>query len=94
MKNSIRVLASFALALAAYSHSALAVVYPLPPAKSSLIGENLQITLPQNNHLPLEAFASQYQMGLSNILEANPGVDVYLPKRRNRPGHSTSNTVT
>jgi len=80
MKNSIRVLASFALALAAYSHSALAVVYPLPPAKSSLIGENLQITLPQNNHLPLEAYASQYQMGLSNILEANPGVDVYLPK--------------
>ncbi|MBS0854664.1 MULTISPECIES: L,D-transpeptidase family protein [Tatumella] len=80
MKNSIRAFASLALALVAYSHSAFAVLYPLPPANSSLIGENIQITLPQDNRLPLEAFASQYQMGLSNMLEANPGVDVYLPK--------------
>ena len=80
MKNSIRAFASLALALVAYSHSALAVLYPLPPANSSLIGENLEVTLPQDNKLPLEAFAAQYQMGLSNMLEANPKVDVYLPQ--------------
>lgn len=80
MKKSIRALAALALAVTAYSQSASAVVYSLPAANSRLIGQNLEITLPQDSKLPLEAFAAQYQMGLSNMLEANPGVDVYLPK--------------
>ncbi|MEN4979245.1 L,D-transpeptidase family protein [Erwinia billingiae] len=80
MKKSIRALATLVLAFTAYSQSASAVVYSLPAANSRVIGENLQITVPQDSKLPLEAFAAQYQMGLSNILEANPGVDVYLPK--------------
>ena len=80
MKKSIRAFASLALVLAAFSQSAFAVVYPLPPANSRLIGENIEITVPDDSKLPLEAFAAQYQMGLSNMLEANPGVDVYLPK--------------
>ncbi|KAB8313095.1 L,D-transpeptidase [Erwinia endophytica] len=80
MKKSIRVLVALALAVTAYSHSVFAVVYPLPAANSRLIGQNLEITIPQDSKLPLEAFAAQYQMGLSNMLEANPGVDVYLPK--------------
>lgn len=80
MKKSIRALVTFVLAVTAYSHSAFAVVYPLPAANSRLVGENIEITLPQDSTLPLEAFAAQYQMGLSNLMEANPGVDVYLPK--------------
>lgn len=80
MKKSIRALATLALAITAYSHSAFAVVYSLPAANSRLVGENIEITVPQDSKLPLEAFAAQYQMGLSNMLEANPGVDVYLPK--------------
>lgn len=80
MKKSIRAFASLALALASFSHSAFAVVYPLPPANSRLVGENIEITVPQESKLPLEAFAAQYQMGLSNMLEANPGIDVYLPQ--------------
>lgn len=80
MKKSIRALATLVLAVTAYSQSASAVVYTLPAANSRLLGENLEITVPQDSKLPLEAFAAQYQMGLSNILEANPGVDVYLPK--------------
>ena len=80
MKKSIRALATLALAVTAYSHSAFAVVYSLPAANSRLVGENIEITVPQDSKLPLEAFAAQYQMGLSNMLEANPGVDVYLPK--------------
>lgn len=80
MKKSIRAFAALALTLTAYSQSASAIVYSLPAANSRLIGENIEVTLPQDNKLPLEAFAAQYQMGLSNMLEANPGVDVYLPK--------------
>ncbi|MBV8041421.1 L,D-transpeptidase [Pluralibacter sp.] len=62
------------------SQSALAVSYPLPPEGSRLIGSTQTITVPHNNKLPLEAFAAQYGQGLSNMLEANPGVDVYLPR--------------
>lgn len=61
------------------SYQAVAVVYPLPAANSSLLGKNIQITVPEDNKLSLEAFSAQYQMGLSNMIEANPGVDVYLP---------------
>ncbi|SUB17751.1 Probable L,D-transpeptidase ErfK/SrfK precursor [Pantoea agglomerans] len=52
----IRAFASIALALAAFSQSAFAVVYPLPPANSRLIGENIEITVPEDSKLPLEAF--------------------------------------
>ena len=80
MKKSIRALATLLLAVTAYSQSAFAVVYNLPAANSRLLGDNIEITVPADSKLPLEAFAAQYQMGLSNMLEANPGVDVYLPK--------------
>lgn len=79
MKMSIRALLTLFTALAAFSQAALAVVYPLPAKNSRLVGENIQITVPADSKLPLESFAAQYQMGLSNMLEANPGVDPYLP---------------
>ena len=62
------------------SQSALAVSYPLPPEGSRLVGSPQLITVPHNNTQPLEAFAAQYGQGLSNMLEANPGVDVFLPR--------------
>ncbi|WP_230492475.1 L,D-transpeptidase family protein [Martelella alba] len=65
--------------MAAFSHSAFAVVYPLPAGNSRLVGQNFAIEIPKDSKLPLEHFAAQYQMGLSNMLEANPGVDPYLP---------------
>ena len=80
MKKSIRALAALCFATAAFSQSAQAVVYQLPAANSRLVGENLEVTIPTDSTLPLEAFAAEYQMGLSNLLEANPNVDVYLPK--------------
>ena len=61
------------------SHGALAVSYPLPPEGSRLVGSAFTIAVPENNTQPLESFAAQYGQGLSNMLEANPGVDVYLP---------------
>ena len=62
------------------SQSAQAVSYPLPPEGSRLVGSPLTITVPSGNTQPLEAFAAQYGQGLSNMLDANPGVDVFLPK--------------
>lgn len=62
------------------SQSALAVSYPLPPEGSRLVGASQLITVPHDNTLPLEAFAAQYGQGLSNMLEANPGVDPFLPQ--------------
>ncbi|MCS3422963.1 L,D-transpeptidase YbiS [Rahnella sp. BIGb0603] len=55
------------------------MVYPLPANNGRLVGENITVTVPQGSSLPLEHFAAQYQMGLSNMLEANPGVDPFLP---------------
>ncbi|WP_368301600.1 L,D-transpeptidase [Kluyvera sichuanensis] len=78
MKPRVKLLCAFALALC--SQGVLAVTYPLPPEGSRLVGSTLNITVPQDNHLPLEAFAAQYGQGLSNMLEANPNVDVFLPK--------------
>jgi L,D-transpeptidase YbiS len=80
MKMSIRALLTLFTALVAFSQAAFAVVYPLPPKDSRLVGENIQITVPEDSKLPLESFAAQYQMGLSNMLEANSGVDPFLPK--------------
>ena len=71
MKMSIRALLTLFTALVAFSQAAFAVVYPLPPKDSRLVGENIQITVPEDSKLPLESFAAQYQMGLSNMLEAN-----------------------
>ncbi len=79
MKMNMRAIYTVILAMAAFSHSAFAVVYPLPAGNSRLVGQNLEIDIPQDSKLPLEHFAAQFQMGLSNMIEANPGVDPFLP---------------
>jgi len=79
MKKTLRAFLTLILTAAACSQAAFAVVYPLPAANSRLIGENLEVTVPADSKLPLEHFAAQYQMGLSNMMEANPGVDPLLP---------------
>jgi L,D-transpeptidase ErfK/SrfK len=71
---------SFALVLTAMSQSALAVSYPLPPEGSHLVGAPLTVTVPEGNTEPLEYYAAQFGQGFSNMLEANPGVDPFLPK--------------
>lgn len=76
--RSVKLLCSLIMLLV--SQSAQAVSYPLPPEGSRLVGSPLTITVPSGNTQPLEAFAAQYGQGLSNMLEANPGVDVFLPK--------------
>lgn len=73
-------LSSLTLVLAAVTHSALAVTYMLPPEGSRLVGAPLTISVPEGNTQPLEYFAALYGQGFSNMLEANPGVDPFLPK--------------
>lgn len=75
---------SLALMLAAITPGALAVTYPLPPEGSRLVGTPVTVVVPQGNTRPLEYFAAQYGQGLSNMLEANPGVDPFLPKSGTR----------
>lgn len=74
----VKLLCSLIMLLAC--QGAQAVSYPLPPEGSRLVGSPLTITVPSGNTQPLEAFAAQYGQGLSNMLEANPGVDVFLPQ--------------
>ena len=78
MMRRVKLLCSLIMLLA--SQGSQAVSYPLPPEGSRLVGSPLTITVPSGNTQPLEAFAAQYGQGLSNMLEANPGVDVFLPK--------------
>ncbi|MEW9293786.1 L,D-transpeptidase [Enterobacter cloacae] len=72
------------LAALLISQSVQAVSYPLPPAGSRLVGSTQVIAVPDHNTLPLEAFAAQHGQGLSNMLEANPGVDPFLPQSGTR----------
>ena len=68
------------MAFAFFCKTASAVTYPLPADGSRLIGQNQVVSIPEGSTAPLEEYAAKYQMGLSNMLEANPGVDPYLPK--------------
>lgn len=75
-----RVISLCSLFMLLASHAALAVTYTLPPEGSRLVGSVRTVTVPQDNRFPLEAFAAQNGQGLSNLLEANPDVDPFLPK--------------
>ncbi|WP_164839244.1 L,D-transpeptidase family protein [Shewanella livingstonensis] len=76
--NSLRstLIAATAIVL---SFSSTAVEYRLPAKDSNLVGENQYYVVPEGK-LTLEQIASQFQLGLTNLLEANPGVDPFLPK--------------
>ncbi|MGI2260734.1 L,D-transpeptidase family protein [Shewanella sp. GXUN23E] len=75
--KSIRLM--FAVLTALLSLPALATDYLLPSKDSRLVGENQYYTV-QNNGESLESIAARFQLGLTNMMEANPGVDPYLPK--------------
>lgn len=74
-----RVLLLAALLVVAAMRAGLAVTWLLPPEGSRLVGNTFSVVVPQGNTEPLESFAATYSQGLSNMLEANPGVDPFLP---------------
>ncbi|MCF1428327.1 MAG: L,D-transpeptidase family protein [Shewanella sp.] len=69
----------FAVMAVLFSLPTLATDYLLPSKDSRLVGENQYYTV-QANGESLESIASRFQLGLTNMMEANPGVDPYLPK--------------
>ncbi|EKK5219110.1 L,D-transpeptidase family protein [Cronobacter sakazakii] len=58
---------------------ALANTYPLPTPGSRLIGETLYHTVADDGG-SLEAIAKRYNVGFLALLQANPGVDPYVPR--------------
>lgn len=58
---------------------AKANTWPLPPAGSKLVGEN-KYHVVENNGGSLESIAKKYNVGFLALLQANPGVDPYVPR--------------
>lgn len=52
---------------------------PLPPAGSRLVGEN-KFHVVENDGGSLEAIAKKYNVGFLALLQANHGVDPYVPR--------------
>jgi L,D-transpeptidase YcfS len=66
--------AVFSLALPAHANT-----WPLPPESSRVVGEN-RFHVVENNGGSLEAIAKKYNVGFLALLQANPGVDPYVPR--------------
>ena len=64
---------------AALALPARANTWPLPPPGSRLVGKN-QFHVVENNGGSLEAIAKKYNVGFLALLQANPGVDPYVPR--------------
>ncbi|MCS2163023.1 L,D-transpeptidase family protein [Scandinavium sp. H11S7] len=58
---------------------ARANTWPLPPPGSRLVGEN-RYHVVEDNGGSLEAIAKKYNVGFLALLQANPGVDPYVPR--------------
>ncbi|MFC0179077.1 L,D-transpeptidase family protein [Thorsellia kenyensis] len=61
-------------------NTAQATEYPLPPEGSRLIGENIIYKIPDDSTMDLETIAAKYKVGFYAMLQANPGIDAWLPK--------------
>jgi len=66
-------------AMVAIALPARANTWPLPPAGSRLVGEN-KFHVVENDGGSLEAIAKKYNVGFLALLQANPGVDPYVPR--------------
>ena len=72
--SMVALLSTLALAVPAQANT-----WPLPPAGSRLVGEN-RFHVVENDGGSLEAIAKKYNVGFLALLQANPGVDPYVPR--------------
>lgn len=81
IRRSSRWLASLTLAVlfALNSLPTYANTWPLPAAGSRLVGEN-KYHVVENDGGSLESIAKKYNVGFLALLQANPGVDAYVPR--------------
>ncbi|MBB1199666.1 LysM peptidoglycan-binding domain-containing protein [Enterobacteriaceae bacterium 89] len=76
----LRLMALVALAATvAVALPARANTWPLPPSGSRLVGEN-RFHVVENDGGSLESIAKKYNVGFLALLQANPGVDPYVPR--------------
>lgn len=73
-----RIVSLLLVAASLWTAPSWATTYPLPPAGSRLIGELEDYIVQPDEHL--ELIGKHTQIGFLALLEANPGVDPYLPK--------------
>ncbi|SUC46661.1 Probable L,D-transpeptidase YcfS precursor [Providencia stuartii] len=66
--------------------------YPLPDSNTRLIGENTHYVVP-NDGRSLEMIASEYQIGLLAMLEANPGYGSLFTRSWQRVDYSDANVI-
>ena len=67
------------LLVASVALPASANSWPLPPPGSRLVGEH-RFHVVENNGGSLESIAKKYNVGFLALLQANPGVDPYVPR--------------
>lgn len=72
-----RIVSLLLVAASLWTAPSWATTYPLPPAGSRLIGELEDYIVQPDEHL--ELIGKHTQIGFLALLEANPGVDPYLP---------------
>ncbi|MCV2531261.1 MAG: L,D-transpeptidase family protein [Candidatus Lightella neohaematopini] len=65
--------------LVLFNNNLYATVYRIFDSNSRIIGKNISFIIPLNNKCSLEYFSAKFQVGITNMLEANPNLDVYLP---------------
>ncbi|MCS2158676.1 L,D-transpeptidase family protein [Scandinavium sp. H11S7] len=76
----LRVLALWSVVVTlAAALPARANTWPLPPSGSRLVGEN-RYHVVEDNGGSLEAIAKKYNVGFLALLQANPGIDPYVPR--------------
>ncbi|MDM5126310.1 L,D-transpeptidase family protein [Aeromonas salmonicida] len=73
-----RIVSLLLVAASLWTAPSWATTYPLPPTGSRLIGELEDYIVQPDEHL--ELIGKHTQIGFLALLEANPGVDPYLPK--------------
>ncbi|RLV59056.1 LysM peptidoglycan-binding domain-containing protein [Parashewanella curva] len=62
-----------------FSQYSYGLSYDLPANGDSLVGRNEIYVVPQGK-LSLEHIAAQFSVGLTNLMQANPNVDPFLPR--------------
>ncbi len=81
-ERQMRVVSVVAAMLAFLPSISSAVDYEIPGKGYSVIGENEYYVVPKGDHrMSLEDIAAETNLGLSNVMEANPLIDPYLPKQ-------------
>lgn len=70
--------AALALTASAYQSTAQAATYPYD-STTVVVGDDTTYSIERDGTTTLEFVAAKYQLGLSNLIEANPGVDPIVP---------------